>query len=67
MNIKARDVAPFVCGSGLKHFCAANGLDYQVMLREGYPADVLLASGDVNCQRVIRQVKAATRVSRNGQ
>lgn len=67
MIIKARDVAPFVCGSGLKHFCAANGLDYQVMLREGYPADVLLASGDVNCQRVIRQVRAIREAGQNGQ
>lgn len=67
MIIKARDVAPYVCGTGLKHFCAANGLDYQILLREGYPADVLLALGDVNCQRVVQQVKAVREVGQNGQ
>lgn len=64
--ITARDAAPFVCGDGLKHFCAAAGLDYQVFLRDGYTVDQLLASGDVNCQRVIKQILARRGVHQNG-
>lgn len=64
--IKARELAPFVCGSGLKNFCAATGLDYQVMLREGYPADVLLATDDANADRIVALVLAAREARAHG-
>lgn len=64
--IKARELAPFVCGSGLKNFCAATGLNYQVMLREGYPAEMLLATGDANADRIVAQVLAVREARANG-
>lgn len=64
--IKARELAPFVCGSGLKNFCAATGLDYQVMLRQGYSAEVLLATGDANADRIVAQVISAREARAHG-
>lgn len=44
--ITAYDVAPWFCSSGIKSFCAANSLDYSILLSPGYPESVLRATGD---------------------
>lgn len=65
-RVRAREVARFACGSGLKHFCAANGLSYQTFLREGYPVERLRAIDDVNCQRILDEITAYREARKDG-
>lgn len=44
--IKARDACTRFCPYGVRHFCAANGLDFKVFVRDGYPESILRATGD---------------------
>lgn len=64
--IRAREAARFACGSGLKHFCAASGLDYQTFLRKGYSIERLRAIDDVNCQRVLDEIIADREARKDG-
>lgn len=39
---------------GLRDWCVVHNLDFRTFIKEGYPASVLLATGDELAARVIR-------------
>lgn len=39
---------------GLRDWCEVNNLDFRKFIREGYPASVLIATGDELAERVVR-------------
>lgn len=65
-KIRASELAPYHCSAGLKEFCAANGLSYLTLLREGYSLEDLLATGDIQAPRAIKQVLADREARLNG-
>ncbi|MDX0622896.1 hypothetical protein GOD54_23640 [Sinorhizobium medicae] len=64
--IRAKEAAPYVCGTGLHRFCDATGLDYMTLVREGYPVSRLLETGDTMCADVVAKVLAARQAVTDG-
>ncbi len=47
-----------MCVHGARAFFARHGLDFRAFLRDGIPAQVLLATGDAMARRVVEVAQA---------
>lgn len=47
-----------MCVHGARAFFARHGLDFRAFLRDGIPAQVLLATGDAMAARAVAQARA---------
>lgn len=52
--IRATDIAAAgYCASGARRWFEAHGLDFRAFVKEGIPAEDLLATGDAMAERVV--------------
>lgn len=47
-----------ICMSGVRRGCAANGIDFRRLVREGIPVEEIEHVSDPTVQRVIEQAKS---------
>ncbi len=57
MIVLREDLPAEWCNGGLREWFAANRLDWRKFLREGAPADVLLATGDPRVEIAVENAK----------
>lgn len=46
------------CPKGIRRWCEANDIDFKTLIRDGFPKEVLLATGDGIAEDAIQKIMA---------